>query len=558
MTVPHLKLLEIVQDEATGEFENTIEFKVMNSDKAKTITIDRARFGDQKTLHQQLRKAGATLDAHMGHAAPHLEKLIASESSSKLAVKTRAAKSGWHESGAFIFGDSVITTDNTLALLPPKSSGLKRAWKLSSAGTLRGWQKSISPTKKSSTMTFAAAVAFAATTLKLVNMMPFAFLLHGQTKRGKTTATLVCASAIGISSEGSLPTFDATPAAMSELTVAFNDLPLPLDELGSSSVKGVELARFLDSFAYKLGSGSTRSYSSAAINSGVVSLPERGHTLVFATSEISARDIAAAANVNRAKGATIRLCDLTFEQEGSDDIFDLCSKTSGRNARSRVRCDKIRAGIGKNHGVALARFITAIQKDPETAKNRLTTRRKSFEETLTSGDMAPEVLHLAGNFAHVYAAGSLAIDFGILPYTKKHLKRAVRLCFQRSAGRVASEANLVRDGRKKIQEAYFSGEFAIVSEHDKPKHLKNAGGFIDCSSEQPRLVLRAEKLRELLPEYRQASLVLASYAAEGRLPTVSGVPTSLPDSIQWAASQPKWPGTGEERIRSIVILTNKP
>ncbi|MBX3535103.1 MAG: DUF927 domain-containing protein [Xanthobacteraceae bacterium] len=542
MKIPYLKLTQTIEDEKTGDFELSVEFETV---KGKTKRLVIGRDESDAALHRLLRKKGAKISRNLEQAKPYLSALAKTEHTVPSAF--RAANIGWRASGAFVLPTRILGKSSEDDLVPPKLSHVSAQWPMKAKGTVEEWKSAIKPTQFSSVMMLCATLPFAAAMLRHSGRSSFGILLYGNSKRGKSTATLVCSSALGIFDELDLPTFNSTDAALDQLPACFNDLPTPINELGSSVMKGVALADMLQNFSYKVGDSKGRQYSEAAIASGVVPFPLRWFTIVLSNSEKSARAISEATNHSRAQGATIRLCDLPIMGEGMDDIFDLCEKADGRIARSKRRLVAIRDGLKVAYGRPIRAFIRSYQKTAAASLVTLKDRRERFAISLVAEDDTPEVQHLIDNFAHIYAAGSLAVDFDILPYSKKQLRKAIRICFKRAKNMMPSNVNLLREAKRTMRQAIDSGRFG--------RDRSYVDGYID-TNEPRKLVVRVDALKSILHSPMQASLLLASHAEKGRLPKARSVPNPLTDSIQWASSQPTWPNG--ERPRSIEILFKTP
>lgn len=543
MKSPYLKLIHVLKDECSGEYELLLEFETIGGQK-ESISVRRDEF--DASLHKRLRKLGANISPNFEAMKSRYSAVLATEHTVPSLV--RAPRTGWRPSGAFVLPTRVVGKHRERSLMPPRLSKVAAQWPLPTRGSLDAWKRAIEDTKSSSLLMFCAALPFAAATLRHSGRPSFGFLLYGKSKRGKSTATLVCSSAIGIGAESNLPNFNATDAALGELPAIFNDLPTPINELGASTAKGAGLSHFLENFSYKVGESTTRQYSSfASVTMDTSASVQRDlHTILLASSEKSARDIAQSANHSRAQGATIRLCDLPIMDDGMDDIFDLCPLSKDRVTRSKRRLGAIREGVKTAHGRPIREFTRSFQRSEEASLKTLDAERERFVGKMSAEDDTPEVDHVLDNFALIYAAGALAVSFGILPYSKKQLRIAVGVCFKRAKKIIPSDANLVREGLSALKRAVKDGHF----EDDD-----FGEGFFDESKSPRKLIIRVESLRALLPYPMQASLTLAELHAQGRLPSARPIPRHLKDSIQWACSQPTWPNG--KRIRSVEILAER-
>lgn len=525
--------------------EVEIQFKDTN-DAVQTLRIPKALLTSPKLLHQALISANADLHAQYKAVEGAIQKL---QNSSRDVPTKEVAKIGWSDDlSMFAFPKRVIHAANSVtAHAAPASVDPNWEFKFPISGTLEGWHKAIKPAALSSAMTFLATVPFAAPCLSLLKRPSFGFMLYGPAKIGKSTATLLSGSMFGLADEASLPSFSATRTAIGELGAYFNDMVLPINEFGAATGNAGELALFLRSLAYQSGEAKGKRYSAILQQMGVVGRPEQVRGIFVMNSEVSAGEVARASRRRRYKGEAIRLIDLPLLTKGQTTAFDL-SKTPNDVALSKKRCQHIRAGIAKNHGKASRVFLEYLVRNTKEAKSTLLAAMDQFLTALPDA-VTPEAAHMADNFALVYAAGVIAIERQVLPFTEVQIRRAAMTCFERACRSLPSDENRAQDAYD-VLEADFNAKVFPLQNTADDESIGNEDGYVSTDGE---LVLKGEYLAHRFSGENEAFLLVRKLHSMGLLHKKIKVPATPTNSIRWAQTQKTWPDG--YRRRSIVIYT---
>ena len=142
---------------------------------------------------------------------------------------------GWYDDRrAFVLPGRVIGRPRGNAVIfPPRGQNDHHRFEFSFEGSHKDWVTSVAePARYSSCMVLGICMALAAPLLDFLNCQSFGILLSDRSKSAKSTALVVAGSVIGIASENALPNFRTTDAALGELPAAFNDIAMPINELG--------------------------------------------------------------------------------------------------------------------------------------------------------------------------------------------------------------------------------------------------------------------------------------------------------------------------------------
>jgi hypothetical protein len=433
-----------------------------------------------------------------------------------------------------------------VAIRPPRGKAGGHAAGIGRAGDHVEWVRTVaSPAKYSSRMVLSISVAFAAPLLPMAKLNSFGILLHGRGKAGKSTILLAGASVIGYGLEDDLPNFRATDAAFGELPAAFNHSLAPLNEFALLKGSGTEKYHRLRDLTYGFAEGRGTTYSKLAPIDGSTAL--QWLSILLATGEETANEIARKAGEIRMVGEAVRWIDLAATRNEAMDIFDRIPKNVSEAERAKwaeERCEMIRAGCRRNHGVTIQHFIEHVMRKRKTVQEKVLSLRKAFVERVTDANDDPVVRHLAKCFGHIYAAGIIGVRFGTLPWSEKLVRKCIARCYGDARRELNTEADLLRDGLKILRA--------------KMRALPKANGAASKSTEgfrtsgmRYRATIRAEAFKGWFPDSRQPNLVLKSLRSKNALPSRPMPPNKNGPAIVWAESQPTWPDG--LRTRSVVI-----
>lgn len=345
-----------------------------------------------------------------------------------------ARSGGWQRDlKAFAHRGQIFGRGQTPGIvLKPPLSDLARKFPLAQKGRADAWELVTWEAHRSSRLRLALCVAFAAPLLKVVDLQSFSIVLAGRSKTGKSTALLAASSVIGIGLEGSLPNFNATPAALQEVAVEFVDRVLPVNELGLLKGSKRDAYHQLRPLTYRYSEGrDTARHSKSSYGQEGAPLEWRGIMLV--SSENTFEELAAMAGEKRDEGEYARAFDVPAVTRGRTTIFDRFPRklaASDRERWSRDRIIKLRQLIGRHHGHAFDAYAEFPVKNRDHLHHWTETAMKSFTETLSGLKLSGALQHASRNFALLFAGATLAYKAGLTPSWKHDATlNDLRRCF---------------------------------------------------------------------------------------------------------------------------------
>jgi Domain of unknown function (DUF927) len=312
----------------------------------------------------------------------------------------------------------------------PKSDAHLGAFVLGE-GSLRDWQERVAkPSRKSSRLRLSIAAAFAAPFLRKLGMDSFGINWFSDTSDGKTLCLIVAASVAGLAGLDGLPGWADTEAGIEAIARGHRDNVLPLDDTADGEHK-MPLEKKAQMVAFLIARGRPRKLSP---------IYERNHNLanrefriiLLSSSERALRDIARAAHTRRLGGEEIRFIDVPARELGASGIFDGNIKLKpGRSRRETTKelVETLRADAIKYQGHAIRALLQRYIND-QHGFEALKRYKLQFERKAAIADEHNAHYRVRSNFAVMYAAAALAIDYGLLAWGKSATFRAVEKCMR--------------------------------------------------------------------------------------------------------------------------------
>jgi hypothetical protein len=341
-----------------------------------------------------------------------------------------ATRLGWN-SGAYVLPDQ--TVGNPKVMLEKAFNGLDRAMldKYRVRGSLTDWQDQIAaPCKGNSRLMFSVCLAFTGPILRFVNgPKAGGFQIWGDAETGKTTAAMVagsvwgCHRSEGRREKGFAESWNSTAGKVEVTALAHNDALLILDETKRAGNNDRERAEIVTRVSFGLAEmtekerltnpGSVRSWRCFFLSTSNLSLAQLGRQGKIQIDEAHRGRMADIPLPRHGNGLDERLNGLADGEELSDVL----------QRRSR-----------RYYGTPAREFIRNLVRDCEAAralKKFLNRERRAYRKVLTASAEAEGLKPLgrsSGRYATVFAAGSLASDYEIVPWTRKRILKAVLSC----------------------------------------------------------------------------------------------------------------------------------
>lgn len=290
-------------------------------------------------------------------------------------------------------------------------------------GTLKDWKKGVARLARGNRiMMFALASAFAGPLLKLLGTESGGFQLVISSSSGKTTCLNVAGSVWGGGPNGFAESWLMTIDALDQMAATYSDTFLGLDETGLAPGSAKQLL----TSSYRLCSGEEKKrYTDVSVR--------RTFRLFFmSTSENAMSELAMREGAGWDPGQLVRFVDIRADGGKGMGVFENLhgAKSPGRFA------DQLKAAVQQQHGTAGHVYLECLMRDVTSDREGfcvwLKKRMASYERRAPNLGLGRFHERITKRFALVYAAGALAIKYGILPFTRVDLHKAVQFCHRQA------------------------------------------------------------------------------------------------------------------------------
>jgi energy-coupling factor transporter ATP-binding protein EcfA2 len=411
--------------EKTGEALLVVIFENNFGDKAFTAAnVDLAENPRKLRLH--LGKKGAKLDGTIDEQVDFVSRLLDSLKPEPVIV---TSKPGFKNDQTFVLGEKVIGPGQAhyiwdRELAHPINAGLGK-----SKGSRDGWSKSVGEVAKSSSfLIFCICAALAAPLQTYVRQKrksasPLAetatFNLVGESGSGKSSALRVAA---GIFGEPSLlASWQFTRRGLEEMCEARNDLSLLQDDSETQVADGMNFPIALRHMTQVIPFGASKSTSQT------IAREKKLLQLNWSTLGLTGGPRPTDQMLKgRSNGEHVRFIDLMIPPLDEGGIFDRPDSSDPR-AKALELIKQLEKEAVQNYGVIFEDWATKLL---ERDRSELIMKRLAWFCRKVVKNKSGYDERFAKKFGLVYAAGRLAIDLGVLPWSKKLVWRAIRECYR--------------------------------------------------------------------------------------------------------------------------------
>ena len=205
---------------------------------------------------------------------------------------------------------------------------------------------------------------------------------------------------------------------------------MPLDETGDGEHQ-MPLEKKARMLAFLIGRNRPRKLSKRyELNHNLTNREFR--VIVLSSSERALGQIARAAGERRLGGEEVRFVDIPASDPNSSGIFDGNIKPApGKTLRETTKelVETLKVNAIKHQGYAFRELLKKYVNDPHGLEH-LKTHKEQFERDAKLLDEHNAHYRIRSNFAVMYAAAALAIDYEILPWKKRSTFRAIEKCMR--------------------------------------------------------------------------------------------------------------------------------
>lgn len=380
-------------------------------------------------LHEQGRTLAQTLAARGCEIVPGQERCLSrylgSFNSKQVPWLRATAKIGWIDAVdghlAYVFPSSengVIALEKTERIVFQPEHLSPNLHTLRQQGSLQDWQTHVAaPCQGNAYLITALCMPFAAPLMKAAAAESGGIHYYGRSSRGKTTAAQLAASVIGCGADPQeapehayIQRWNSTANGLEGLTAAHNDSLLILDEIHTCGAKD------FGQVAYNITGGKGKTVMDKDRN---LKQQRTWRTLVFSAGEISVRQKIEQEGNKVHAGQLVRVADVPINDT-------LIQDTHGMEPDAFAL--RLKRACSQYYGTAGPAFIKALIErfhyfHPLSA--HIKQALAEAEARLAVPRMEAEQRRTLRRFALLEVTGKLAVEFGVLPFTKREIEDAV-------------------------------------------------------------------------------------------------------------------------------------
>ena len=317
------------------------------------------------------------------------------------------------------------------------------------SGMLDQWKKHVAKTcAHSSRARLAVAAVFAAPNLRPLRVNSFGFNFSGATSGGKTLLVRLAASAAGLNSNEGPETWDGSAVGFEQRALGHRDSMMPLDDL-SHLAGDTRLAKLV---TFRLASNRPKTKAGQYVLAhNLVDADWRVIPLSTSEDPLWEHVSLHGHEKRRVRGEEVRMINVGACVSDVGDIFDgpNASTHVGTTLDERLRFVEKQEHLAVRYqGEAYRAYLTKRTAD----KTVIETLNKYITEYIEATPL-PKQFRWLGRirrfFAAVYASAALAIDYGVLPWSRKATLKAIATCMTDAMEQLTADARGASDAAAK-------------------------------------------------------------------------------------------------------------
>jgi len=395
-----LKVTAVTVEPDGQGYGRLLEFTDMDGNWRKWAMPMRLLAGKGDELRQELLDRGVQYNINK---SKHLTDYIMNSSPKKRVQAS--SQTGWFESNSFVMPDMVIGEGNVH--FQSETAAINA---FSRSGSADSWQKNIGEKCPGNTLlTLSVSAALAGVLLNKTHTKGAGLHFVGDSSTGKSTVAEVAASVWG--PQSFIQSWSATSNGFEGAAEARNDTVMILDEINEAMPGEV------GKIAYMLSNGMGKQRST---RTGAARRVKSWRLMLLSTGERTLANIMEQAGKQVTSGQLARLLSIP-----ADYPYGAFQELHGF-ASGREFADHLKESVQEDYGHIGIEFIRSIIDSEEDLPGRLAS---IIDKVLPANPRSTES-RAGKTFAIIALAGELAVEFGLLPWSKGAAVDAAKEAFE--------------------------------------------------------------------------------------------------------------------------------
>ena len=425
---------------------------------------------------------------------------------------------GFHESGYLLANNKFICVDDEQLYLEP---GCELPLPVvENKGRLKDWENEVAIfALHSSRLMLSITTSFSAYIAQWAGIESGGFHFFGHSSMGKSTSLYFAESARG--PRLGLGSWDMSEPGLRDYMAGHNDSLVTLDELKHLDDNAVKAAQKATKMIYKIASGQGKQlstgYQAASQQKGIC-----WRVVLLSTGELSLTEHAHEGNAKRMHGEEVRLIDVPADAGKGLGIFE--SLPDDINTPHEL-AKLIDERTNLYYGTAYIKFLDKLTKQLSKNKRKFVKKTRSkmnyFLKKHNVDFNEGFQVRFAERFALSYAAGSLAVEYGILPFQKKDVMQGISKCYRDAVKLIPiSLEEKISMSRNDLETALNKYEFMDISMSNhgfSEKVLKEAECYVTSINGETYKAILPKLLKEIIPDDLVRKKLLKELANENKL-----------------------------------------
>jgi putative DNA primase/helicase len=375
------------------------------------------------------------------------------------------------------------------------------------AGTYEQWVQHVAlPCHKNRTLLFGLLTAFAPPLVPICNIESGGFQLTGLSSIGKTSSFLTWGSVWGGGGRhGFCETWHGTSNAFDTIAILHRHTPLYIDEAGLAGDPGTtKSGDIIAKAVFQLTAGEAKARQTDTEKR------QTWETVFYSSSEDTFSEIAEKAKLAISVGQIARMTDIAADAGKGMGSFEDLHGADDASSFSRA----LKSAAKTYYGTAADKFLKLLTRDwdkrPKWLRKWLRLRMSRYKVNMPHNHPQGPYQRIGDRFALVYAAGALAARYGVLPFDRAEILKAVRYCHGRAIlDELYTRVEQNRSGIDVVREWLRTniGRFHDVREQGHREDFEGAPGFINRRRRKPEILILEEVFNEIVCKGRDPEQV---------------------------------------------------